>query len=191
MKNDITQEVLTYWESLRQGRLVPKRSEIDPHVLRKSLNYTFILEAIKPDNIRFHLAGSILCSCMGMEMRGMPAFAMLKITGRSHFKDLLQSSLSRPEVLDFQLTPTAHMVLLPMSDDNNAITHMLGCIDVDPNLSDFPARFCIRSAVKTRISATKPIIPKLMSELAEDQQPITPDTKKATSTKPPFLRIIK
>jgi len=191
MKTDITQGVLIYWQGLRQGRLVPKSSEIETCVLHKSLNYTFILKAITPDNIRFRLAGSKLCDCMGMEMRGMPAYAMLKITGRSRFNEMLQSSLSRPEVLDFQLAPAARMILLPMADDNNTINRILGCISVDPKRPDFPARFCIRSVMKTRINATKPITPKLMSELAEDQQPFAPGTKKATSTKPPFLRIIK
>ena len=53
VNDNIIQEVLDYWEGLRDGRLVPKRSEIDPRALRKSLNHTFILEVNAPDNIRF------------------------------------------------------------------------------------------------------------------------------------------
>jgi len=191
MKDPITEEILTYWESLRQGRLVPKRSEIDPRALQLSLNHTFILEASTPDNIRFRLVGSKLCDCIGMEMRGMPAYAMIAQSERNSFNEVLQASLSRPEILDFQLSPNARMVLLPMTDEDNSISRVLGCINVNPNLPQFPAHFTVKSLAKTRIIAAEPIWPTLVKGLAEGQKPFSPNTKKATSKKPPHLRIVK
>lgn len=66
MKDSSAQEVLAYWESLRQGRLAPKHSEIDPRKLRIALYNTFILEAAGPYYIRFRLVGSKLSDCMGI-----------------------------------------------------------------------------------------------------------------------------
>lgn len=189
-QNGIIQEVLNYWESLRHGRLVPKRSEIDPRALQRSLNYSFILEASAPDNIRFRLVGSKLSDCMGMEMRGMPAYAIMQMDTRNRYNQMLQSALARPEILDLQLSPTARMVLLPMMGEDNNISRFLGCVNVDANHPEFPARFNVRSVTKTRIIAAKSIGPKLL-ELAEDQMPFTPDRKKAASGKPPILRIVK
>jgi len=186
----IVQEVLTYWESLRHGRLVPKRSEIDPRALQRSLNYTFILEASAPDNIRFRLVGSKLSDCMGMEMRGMPAYAVMQLGARNRYNEMLQTALARPEILDLQLSPTARMVLLPMAGEDNIVSRFLGCVNVDCNHADFPTRLDIRSVTKTRIITAKPIGPKLL-ELAEGQMPFIPDRKKAASGKPPFLRIVK
>jgi len=191
MKNNIAEEVLNYWEDLRQGRLVPKRSEIDPRKFRTALNYTFILEASTPDNIRFRLAGNKLCDCMGMEMRGMPAYAMFDMSSRNNFNQALQNALARPELLDIQLTPTAKMLLLPMANEEDAINRILGCVTVDPQHPDFPTRFHIQSIGRTRIIAATAVKPHLVTGLAEDQKAFSPDGKKATPGKPPYLRIIK
>jgi hypothetical protein len=82
------------------------------------------------------------------------------------------------------------MVLLPMAGEDNIVSRFLGCVNVDSHHADFPTRFDIRSVAKTRIIAAKSIGPKFL-ELAESQKPFTPDRKKATFGKPPFLRIVK
>jgi hypothetical protein len=187
----IAEEVLTYWESLRQGRLVPKRSEIDPRILRNSLNYTFILEANTPENIRFRLAGSKLCDCMGMEMRGMPAYSMITLEDRNNFNTLLQSALIEPTILDFQLAHNARMVLLPMADEDDTISRVLGCVTVDPKQTNFPAHFRVMSVTKTRIIAAQSIQPKLVHELSEDQRKFEHGAKKMTYSRPPHLHIVK
>jgi len=107
VNDSIVQEVLDYWEGLRDGRLVPKRSEIDPRALRKSLNHTFILEANTPDNIRFRLAGSKLCDCMGMEMRGMPAYAMITQEGRNAFNEGYTGMPYKPTDSGFPIIPNS------------------------------------------------------------------------------------
>ena len=191
MKDYIIEEVLSYWETLRNGRMVPKRSELDPRKLRTSLNYTFILEASAPDNIRFRLTGSKLCDCMGMEVRGMPIYSIIRQQERNSFNTTLQTALLKPEILDFQLQPDARMVLLPMSDDEGIINRILGCLSSDPNLPEYPCRFSINSHRKTRIIAAKSTRPHLVSELAENQEPFVQQTKKATENRPPYLRLVK
>jgi hypothetical protein len=191
MKDSITEEVLTHWEDLRRGRLVPRRSDIDPRKLRSSLNYTFILEANSPDNIRFRLVGSKLCDCMGMEMRGMPAYSMVRLEDRNDFNQTLQHALAFPEILDFQLAPKARMVLLPMSDEADAVCRMLGCITTDPADPNFPTRFQVQSVAKIRIIAAKSIKPQLVLQLAENQKTFRAEIKKAARSGPPHLKIVK
>lgn len=191
MKDCIADKVLSHWENLRDGRLVPKRSEIDPRELRNALNYTFILEADAPDNIRFRLAGSKLCDCMGMEMRGMPAYSMIQLGGRNSFNEAIQTCLSHPQMLSFRMQPGASMILLPMADEDDNISRILGCVTVDANHPDFPTRFDVLSMSRTRIIAAKSMIPEPVNGLAEDQQSFQAQTKRAASRKPPFLRIVK
>jgi hypothetical protein len=191
MKDYIANEVLSHWENLRDGRLVPKRSDIDPRALRNALNYTFILEADAPNNIRFRLAGSKLCDCMGMEMRGMPVYSMIDPAARNAFNNAIQTCMARPQILSLRMHPIASMVLLPMADEYNNINRVLGCVTVDPNHPDFPKRFSVLSMTKTRIIAAKSVLAQPMSELAENQQVYEIKKKRATSRKPPFLRIVK
>ena len=73
----VIKEVEAYWEGLRAGRLVPLRSEIDPREIRGALEHTFILEHTKLNEIRFRLAGNKLGDLLGMELRGMPAYALI------------------------------------------------------------------------------------------------------------------
>ena len=190
-QSGIIQEAINYWESLRNGRLVPKRSEIDPRALHRSLNYSFILEASAPDNIRFRLVGSKLCDCMGIEIRGMPAYAMMQMDARNDFNHMLQTALARPEILDLQLSPIARMVLLPMAAEDNSISRFLGCVNVNAHHPSFPTRFNIRSVTKTRIIASRSIETQTMPGLAENQRAFTPEKQKATPKTPPFLRIVK
>ena len=124
-------------------------------------------------------------------MRGMPAYAMITQEDRNAFNEAIQTYLASSQIVDFQLSPTARMVLLPMSDEDNMISRILGCVNVDPNTPGFPTRFTVRSMTQTRIIAAESILPKLVSELAEDLQPFQPKTKKAAFAKPPHLRIVK
>ena len=72
MRFPVLQNVESYWESLRKGRPVPDRSEIDPRRIQTALSTSFILERLAPGVARFRLAGSHLNDLMGMEVRGMP-----------------------------------------------------------------------------------------------------------------------
>lgn len=101
-------------------------------------------------------------------MRGMPAYSMIEQADRKAFNEMLQSSLNTSMILDFQLTPTARMVLLPMATEDNYVTRILGCVSVEPNRPEFPARVSIQSVTKTRIRMAKSIKTRALSELAEN-----------------------
>ncbi len=56
-----TQELLEYWDSLRQDGAVPKRQEIQPQHIKKLLPNIFMLEQFDDDHMVFRLAGTRLC----------------------------------------------------------------------------------------------------------------------------------
>ncbi len=70
MKNGVTKTLYKYWDELRGGRPAPNRSEIDPGQIRSLLGDTFILEINSPQDIRYRLAGTRLCSTHCRELKG-------------------------------------------------------------------------------------------------------------------------
>lgn len=50
-------EVEAYWMALADGRLMPKRSEVDPRGMTGSLDRVFLLEKMSPAQARFRVAG--------------------------------------------------------------------------------------------------------------------------------------
>ncbi|MEC9102783.1 MAG: PAS domain-containing protein, partial [Pseudomonadota bacterium] len=68
-------EVEAYWQAIRAGRLVPRRSDIDPRGIERALEFAFVAERIATGLGRLRIAGSHLTDLLGMEVRGMPLTA--------------------------------------------------------------------------------------------------------------------
>ncbi|MEJ6708779.1 MAG: PAS domain-containing protein [Amylibacter sp.] len=75
-------DLLSYWESLRAGRVAPMRSELDPRETTGVLENTFVLEYNNALDVRFRLAGIELCEMMRMELCGMPAPSLIELGHR-------------------------------------------------------------------------------------------------------------
>jgi len=192
MKDHIADEVLRHWNSIRRGHLVPKRSDIDPRALQKALNYSFILEQHPTGDLRFRLVGSKVCDCMGMELRGMPAHALIEWQDRARFTSALTRLQTAPDSLDIHLSEGARLILLPLADDQGGITRALGCLFANPDNPAFPTRLYIRSLNAKRVTQAPS---EQALELAEAQtqfQPpqFQPRRKKAAPSGPPALRLV-
>ncbi|MCB1519780.1 MAG: PAS domain-containing protein [Hyphomicrobiaceae bacterium] len=70
MKSKTSQLLFTYWNEVRNGRLAPRRFEIEPSRITPILPETFILERLDADTYRFRLAGTRICEDFGTELRG-------------------------------------------------------------------------------------------------------------------------
>lgn len=70
MKHGVTQTLYSYWDNLRGARPAPNRSEVDPGEIRGLLGDTFILETNGPQDVRYRLAGTRLCSAHCRELKG-------------------------------------------------------------------------------------------------------------------------
>ncbi len=143
-------QVEAYWEALRAGRLLPKRSEVDPRGLETSLENAFILERIAPGIARIRIAGSHLGALMGMEVRGMPLTALLTPDARAILSEKIEEVCQMPAVCTLRLSADdsagrpaleARMLLLPLKSDLGDVSRVLGCWVTQGEVGLAPRRF--------------------------------------------------
>ena len=104
-----------------------------------------------------------LCTLMGMEIRGMPATALIAPDSRAQFSTLIERLFNTPEILELQLEApcpgrdslAGQMLLLPMKNDAGEVSRVLGCIVTTGRVASPPNRFAIMSLKTTRIIATR------------------------------------
>ncbi len=214
-------QVEAYWEALRGGRLIPKRSEIDPRGIEQILEYAFIIERIAPGIARLRIAGSHLTDMMGMEVRGMPLTAFFAPAARRRVSGLLEEMFQTPAIVDLRMTSQtiaataipARMILLPLKSDLGDVSRCLGCFVALGELSPTPLRFDIdhqalrlirpgTSPVEIKTPALRPPAATAPTEAAKPMLAgfAAPEAafKARTSAKdrvvrptPPYLRLIK
>ncbi len=146
----IVTDMRAYWTSLRKGRAIPARADIEPRGIHRALDYAFILERMAPGAARFRLAGRHLIDLMGMEVRGMPLCAFLNASSRGRFSDVLESVFKGPQLAELTLHAKAEygrpelqgrMLLMPLRSDLGDVTRALGCLIAEGNPGIAPRRF--------------------------------------------------
>ncbi|MCQ0970035.1 PAS domain-containing protein [Paracoccus sp. TK19116] len=165
----IVTELRDYWNSLRQGRAVPNRSDVDPRGIRRALDYAFIIERIAPGAARFRLAGRHLIDLMGMEVRGMPVCSFLNPASRGQLSDVLETVFKAPQIADLHLQAgsdyarphlKARMLFLPLKSDLGDVTRALGCLISEGDIGIAPRRFDLAHAeVNAIFDGAKPMQP--------------------------------
>lgn len=159
----------TYWESLRKGRAVPDRTDVEPRGIRSALDYSFILERVAPGAARFRLAGRHLIDLMGMEVRGMPVCSFLNPDSRGRLSDVLETVFKGPQIAELKLHSRAaygrpvlsgRLLILPLKSDLGDITRALGCLVSLGQIGRGPRRFdMIGESVFPVIDGAAPIEP--------------------------------
>lgn len=148
----ILTDLRDYWQSLRRGRAVPARADVEPHGISRALDHAFVLERIAPGAARFRLAGRHLIDLMGMEVRGMPICTMLNPSSRGRFSDVLETVFRAPQIAEFRLRAQAdyarpelvgRMLVLPLRSDLGDVTRALGCLISEGDPGAAPRRFDI------------------------------------------------
>ncbi len=174
----VASELRAYWEALRAGRDMPRRSEIDPRGIERALEYAFILERIAPGVGRFRLAGMHLNELMGMEVRGMPLTALFTAQARDRVMELCEEVTQTPAVVEMLLSAesgigrpplTARLVLLPLRSDLGDVTRMLGCLVAEGSgIGRAPRRFDLAGAESHTITVGSPVPAVSPAPLAPD-----------------------
>ncbi|PTX55861.1 PAS domain-containing protein [Litoreibacter ponti] len=200
-------EMRSYWESLRAGRLVPLRSEIDPREISGALEFGFILERIQPGAVRFRLAGMHLCDLMGMEVRGMPLRSFISPTSRAAFSATLDRVFTKPQIQEHSMVSedsrgaklNARLLILPLKSDSGQVDRAIGCFTTDGIVGLAPRRFRVLetrvtnllTGAETREDSTPErdtSAPQPVAGFAEPQEDFTPaPTQKAER---PQLRLV-
>jgi hypothetical protein len=145
-------QIESYWESLRKGRIMPSRSEIDPRGITSVLEHAFILERVARGVGRFRLAGIHLNDVMGMEVRGMPLTALILPESRDEMSAALSAVFDEPAIVRLTLgsdtglgrSPMdARMLLLPLRSDLGDVSRVLGGFVTNGKIGRAPRRFGI------------------------------------------------
>ena len=142
-----------YWDSLREGRAMPTRDEIEPRALTGALSHAFVLERVAPGLARFRVAGSHMSALLGMEVRGMPISAMFEPHTRSRLAEALESACASPAVVRAGLgcrasigrpALTGGMVLLPLGPESGSgtsdVRYLLGALSMSGRIGRPPRR---------------------------------------------------
>lgn len=147
-------QVEAYWDGLRNGRLMPARSEVDPRGISGALDHAFVLELLAPGVARIRLAGHHLSELMGMEVRGMPLTALFLPEARAEVQKALQMVTERPASLRLKLGSDkgitrpaleAEMFLAPLRDDQGRATRIIGALQARGKIGRAPRRFTVRA----------------------------------------------
>lgn len=126
--------LVDYWSRLRNGRLVPDQSDIDPRVIKHFLPAVFILDASNPTFPTYRLAGTDLCRRAGFELRGTNFLAQWDAHSFETLASLLRRSmrLRRPVCLRSVSTEAEEgvveleTVLAPISAHGGEPTRFVG-----------------------------------------------------------------
>lgn len=141
MRNKASQILFNYWNTVRDGRIAPKRLEIDPSALSQILSQTMILEVVDGNNFPFRIAGTSICEFLGGEMRGCNFFELWGAVDRRHFRSAFDAALSSGAPVIASTTShgplstsyTSEIVLLPLYDHKDRLSRLLGCWSQDPS----------------------------------------------------------
>lgn len=136
MKQHVNQILYKYWNEVRGDRIAPKRFDIEPSQIAKVLPFTFILERIDVDVMRFRLAGTRLCELFGRELRNENFLDVWTQEDRLTMQRQLSVMSRHGAVGTFELQVAAadqskqpfEMILLPLVHTRNTIDRFLGAI---------------------------------------------------------------
>jgi hypothetical protein len=145
-------EVEAYWELLRDGRLVPDRSEVDPRGFPGALAQSFLLERIAPGLARIRVTGRHLCDLMGIDMQGLPLTSLFLPEARPTIIEILSAVFEEPAVARARLTSPggigrraleARLLILPLRDDQGDVTRAVGSLVAEGAIGRTPRRFSV------------------------------------------------
>ncbi|MCB1405306.1 MAG: PAS domain-containing protein [Rhodobacteraceae bacterium] len=156
--------VQSYWDGLRGRRTAPARAEIDPRPLAEALDVLFVAELVAPGVARLRLCGQHFSDLLGMEPRGMPLSVFFAPAARGDLAAALaqvaqgvratlpvrsDKALGRPGV-------DGMLALMPLADQQGAITRILGVLETHGQIGRTPRHFRLMAPVSTQQPAPRP-----------------------------------
>jgi hypothetical protein len=179
MKHPTTTALFSYWDQVRDGRLAPKRLEIEPMQLTPILSETFILERRSTVDYPYRLAGTRICDVFGHEFRGRNFLEGWTESDRISLSRQLAVVCQDGAGLVFEMAASGNErhtvimegVILPLMHTGNTITRLLGSIST----LDSPEWLCAEPLRAIELLNHKLIWPgRTFDTNATPMRPITP-----------------
>ncbi|MEL6678536.1 MAG: PAS domain-containing protein [Pseudomonadota bacterium] len=136
MDKTVAETISAYWDKLRAGGAVPRRSAIDPRHFEAALEHMFILEDAGSSPTRIRLGGMRLCELMGMEIRGMAGRCFFRHEDHAELERVFKTVMEEPATADLICaaetvdgTPLrTTIVLRPLTDEFDTVNRILGAV---------------------------------------------------------------
>lgn len=136
MQQPTSRQLYAYWDGLRNGRIAPRRFEVDPARISKLLGETFIAECTGLLEFRFRLAGTKICDQFGRELRGVDFLGLWSLEDRDAMASLVRNVQTDGAVAHgvFHGFTRTHrkasfeFTLMPLIHTDLAINRLLGAI---------------------------------------------------------------
>lgn len=136
MQQPTSRQLYAYWDGLRNGRIAPRRFEVDPARISKLLGETFIAECTDLVEFRFRLAGTKICEHFGRELRGVDFLGLWSAEDRDAMASLVrnvQTDGAAAHGVFHGFSPTHRkasfeFTLMPLIHTDLAINRLLGSI---------------------------------------------------------------
>jgi hypothetical protein len=136
MKHKTSRALFAYWDSVRAERIAPQRFEIDPSRISALLPYTFILEHIDSETLRYRLAGTRICEIFGTELRGTNFLDGWTLKDRVSLLRQVSVMSNQGAVLNLYVklgafdadTVECEVLLLPLMHSTRTISRVLGAL---------------------------------------------------------------
>jgi hypothetical protein len=91
MQQPTSRQLYAYWDTIRNGRIAPRRFEIEPAKIAGLLRKTFIAECTGLLAFRFRLAGTRVCQQFGRELRGVDFLSLWPVHDRDAIGSLVRN----------------------------------------------------------------------------------------------------
>ena len=134
MQHNSSNQLLAYWDTVRNGRFAPNRFEIEPVKISKILADVFILEAVDINSYSFRLAGTRICTSLGHELRNCNLLDYFTGYDRQAVQNLLHNVIKdgAGAVMEFECTngdrevAVYEMLMLPLTHTDLKVSRILG-----------------------------------------------------------------
>jgi hypothetical protein len=136
MQQATTRQLYAYWDKIRNGRIAPRRFEIEPAKIASLLRETFIAECTGLLAFRFRLAGTRVCQQFGRELRGVDFLSLWSLDDRDAIASLARNIVNDGAVghgiflarTEAGRQAAFEFLLLPLFHTGPSINRMLGSI---------------------------------------------------------------
>jgi hypothetical protein len=136
MRQKISVEIFNYWDRIRGSADAPLRNSIEPAAIRHILPKLFILELTSASEIRFRLAGTMICNLFGQELRDE---RFMSLWSGAHMQDIANiASGVMANSVPILLNATGYsagnrslaceILLMPVRSAEDRCDRILGCI---------------------------------------------------------------
>ncbi len=193
------QELEAYWSKLPRRNGIPSRKDVDPSQMSHLLEDCFILERVAPGVARIRVAGQGLRKLFGIEPRGLPLTAAFLPKSRMTIGNHVEAAFAGPSIVQLDLiAPRAigqprldgQILLLPMRDDLDRVTRLLGCLVMSGRRGIGGRRFEVAETSTPRVEPVQALrgVPR-MGERPSLMTAAKPSSTKKTQGKP-ALRLV-